>query len=185
MQLTPEITFRGLEPTPALESKVRERAARLDHFHTRIMHCGVMIESQHRHHHKGKLYHVRIDVTVPGGELAVSQDPKQNHAHEDAYVAIRDAFEAMERQLERFVRRQRREVKTHESPTQAGHVGELDLDHGRIETDEGRSIYFHRNSVLDDAFARLEVGSPVRFVESMGDEGPQASAVIVPDKQSG
>jgi cold shock CspA family protein/ribosome-associated translation inhibitor RaiA len=142
------------------------------------MGCRVMIESHHRHHHKGKLYHVRIDLTVPGSELVVSRDPDENHAHEDAYVAIRDAFDAMERQLESFFRRQRGDVKNHESVTQAGLIGELELDHGRIETTDGRSIYFHRNSVADNAFERLDVGSPVQYVETAGDEGPQASVVI-------
>jgi ribosome-associated translation inhibitor RaiA len=178
MQLNPEISFRSIDPTPAIETKVRERAARLDHVHSRILYCGVMIESQHRHHHKGRLYHVRIDVRVPGDQLAVSRDPEQDHAHEDAYVAIRDAFDAMERRLESYAHRRRGAVKAHESSTRAGRIEELVFDHGRIETDEGRSIYFHRNSVLDDAFERLEAGSPVRYVESSGDEGPQASVVI-------
>ena len=178
MQLTPEITFRGLESTPALETKVRERVDRLDRLHARIMGCRVAIESHHRHQHKGKLYHVRIDLTVPGDELVVSRAPEANHAHEDAYVAIRDAFDAMERQLESFAGRRRGEVKTHEEPTQAGQVGELELDHGRIETPDGRSIYFHRNSVLGNAFEGLELGAPVRYVETAGDEGPQASLVM-------
>ena len=178
MQLAPEITFRGLEATPTLEAKVRERVGRLERYHTRIMGCRVMIESHHRHQHKGKLYHVRIDLTVPGSELVVSRDPEENHAHEDAYVAIRDAFNAMERQLESFARRQRGDVKTHEVPSEAGVVGELEFDHGRIETSDGRSIYFHRNSVQNGGFDVLDVGSRVRYVEAAGDEGPQASLVI-------
>jgi ribosomal subunit interface protein len=178
MQLNPEITFRGLEATPAIESKVRARVERFDRYYSRIMGCRVMIESRHRHHHKGKLYHVRIDLTVPGEELVVSREPDDNHAHEDAYVAIRDAFEAMERQLESFAARQRRDVKVHEAPTQLGRVGELDWDHGRIETADGRSTYFHRNSVSSGDFDGLTVGTLVRYVETMGDEGPQASLVI-------
>jgi cold shock CspA family protein len=40
-------------------------------------------------------------------------------------------------------------------------------------------VYFHRNSVVDDAFDRLKVGSEVRLViaESEGVEGAQASTV--------
>jgi cold shock CspA family protein len=83
----------------------------------------------------------------------------------------------MERQLESFGRRRRREIKTHETPAQLGRVGELDWDHGRIETPEGRSIYFHRNSVLNDGFDVFQVGIAVRYVEAEGDEGPQASLV--------
>lgn len=177
MQLTPEITFRDLDPTPALTTRIEERVARLDRYHPSIMGCRVMLECHHRHQHKGKLYQVRVDVTVPGAELAVSRNPEGDHAHEDAYVAIRDAFDAMERQLESHQARRRGEVKTHESPAANGWVGELDTDHGRIETLDGRSIYFHRNSVANGGFEALSVGTPVRFVESEGDEGPQASAV--------
>jgi ribosome-associated translation inhibitor RaiA len=36
---------------------------------------------------------------VPGKELVVSRDPGDVHAHKDVYVAIRDAFDAAERQL--------------------------------------------------------------------------------------
>jgi cold shock CspA family protein len=84
----------------------------------------------------------------------------------------------MERQLESVARRQRREIKTHETQAQVRRVGELDWDHGRIETSEGRSIYFHRNSVLNDRFDGLRLGLAVRYVEAEGDEGPQASLVI-------
>jgi cold shock CspA family protein len=48
---------------------------------------------------------------------------------------------------------------------------------GFIETADGREVFFHRNSVLDEAFDRLTVGSEVRFVEEMGEKGPQASTV--------
>jgi ribosomal subunit interface protein len=178
MLLSPVITYRGLESTPAIEGKVRERVERFDRYYQRLLGCRVMIESRHRHHHKGKLYHVRIELTVPGDQLVVSREPNDNHAHEDAYVAIRDAFDAMERRLESFARRQRREIKTHENPAQVGRVGELDWDHGRIETAEGRSVYFHRNSVLNDGFDGLRLGIAVRYVEAEGDEGPQASLVI-------
>ena len=139
MQLTPEIGFRGLESTPAIETKVRMRVARLDRFYPRIMGCRVMIESHHRHHHKGKLYHVRIDLTVPGEKLVVSRDPEEHQAHEDAYVAIRDAFDAMERRLEDFARRERGDVKRHEVPDQ-GKGRELNAEYGRIGTPRGRSI---------------------------------------------
>ena len=43
-------------------------------------------------------------------------------------------------------------------------------------------IYFHRNSALDNAFDKLEVGSEVRFVEEMGERGPQASTVTLVGK---
>jgi ribosome-associated translation inhibitor RaiA len=75
-----------------------------------------MVEVPHRHHRKGHLYHIRIDLTVPGAELVVKRDPPQHQAHEDIYVAIRDAFDSAERQLKEYAERQRGEVKTHEEP---------------------------------------------------------------------
>lgn len=181
MQVALQVTFRGLPHSDAIEARVREKAEWLENFYDRIMSCRVVVEAPHRHHHKGKLYTVRVDVTVPGTELVVNRAPGDNHAHEDVYVSIRDAFDAMRRQLEAHARRQHgRELAHAEHPGHpAGVVGELypEQDHGRIETDDGRSIYFHRNSVLGDGFDSLKVGSRVAFEEEAGQEGPQATTV--------
>lgn len=181
MQVPLQISFRGLPHSDAIEARVREKAEWLENFHDRIMSCRVVVEAPHRHQHKGKLYNVRVDVTVPGTELVANRAPGEHQAHQDVYVAIRDAFEAMRRQLEEHSRRHQGKGIAH--ATHPGHpqgtVGELypDEGYGRIETEDGRSIYFHRNSVLGDAFDTLKVGSQVAFVEEPGQEGPQASTV--------
>lgn len=118
MKLPLQITFRDLPPSDALEAAIREKAQKLEQFHDRIMGCRVMIEAPHQHRSKGKLYHVRIDITVPGDELVVNRAPAKHHSHSDAYVAIRDAFEAARRQLENYAARRRGEVKTHEPTLQ-------------------------------------------------------------------
>lgn len=178
MQLPLQITFRNMDPSDAVEAKIRERAAKLDHFAQYIMSCRVAIEAPHRHHHTGGLYHVRIDITLPGEEIVVSREPDLHHAHEDVYVALRDAFDAARRKLEDHVRRQRGKVKSHEVPDH-GRIHELfpEMDYGTIQTPDGREIYFHRNSVLDTEFEKLEVGTEVRFAEEQGERGPQASSV--------
>ena len=89
MKLPLEIVFRNLEPSEAIEARVRERAEKLEKFYHDIMSCRVVVEAHHKHHHKGNLYHVRIDLTVPDAELIASREPHQHHAHEDVYVAIR------------------------------------------------------------------------------------------------
>ena len=66
MQIPLQISFHGMEPSPAIEARIREKAAKLERFHDRIVGCKVVIEAPHRHHHKGKLYNVRIDISVPG-----------------------------------------------------------------------------------------------------------------------
>jgi ribosomal subunit interface protein len=181
MQGPLEINFRGMDRSDAVEARVREKAAWLESFHDRIMSCRVTVEAPHRHQHKGRIYTVGVDVTVPGAELVVNRDPGADHAHEDVYVAIRDAFDAAKRRLEAHNRKhQGKELAHAEHPGHPeGTVAEVfpDDGYGRIDTDDGRSIYFHRNSVLGDAFGTLKVGARVGYVEEAGDQGPQASTV--------
>jgi ribosomal subunit interface protein len=180
MQIPVQISFRNMDPSPAIEAKIRERAGKLDRYYDRITGCKVVVEAPHRRHHQGKLFHVRIDITVPGGEILATREPARHHAHEDVYVAIRDAFHAVQRQLEDFGRLQRHEVKAH-ADQPLGRVSRLfpTEGYGFIETAVGREIYFHKNSVLNEVFDQLEIGSRVQFVEVPGDKGPQASTVRV------
>ncbi len=180
MQLPLQITFRHMETSEALENNIREHAADLDQFFGNIMSCRVVVESSHKHHHQGRLYQVHIDITVPGKELVVSRESDQHHAHEDVFVAIRDAFYAMRRQLEDHARKLRGKVKTHQAPAH-GKVSELVAaeNYGRILTADGRDIYFHRNSLLNSNFENLKIGMEVRFDEEPGDLGPQASSVNI------
>ncbi|HEY7867240.1 MAG TPA: ribosome-associated translation inhibitor RaiA [Psychromonas sp.] len=178
MKLPLQITFRDMPHSDAVEAHIREKVAKLEEFYEDIISCHVVIEQPHAHHQQGKLFHVSIDLTLPDGELLANRSAPEHHAHEDAYVAIRDAFKSLRRQLQDFVRKQRGKVKTHEAP-EHGKISVIssDKDFGRIITADGRDIYFHRNSLVDGAFDALEIGSEVRFVEEAGDEGPQASSV--------
>ncbi len=178
MQLPLQISFHHIPASAAVEDKIRERVAKLDKLYERIMSCRVVVDSPHRHQHKGKLYQVRIDLTVPNGELVVNRCASQHQAHEDIYVAIRDAFDRAERQLQAYARHRRNEVKTHEIPPH-GWIAELypEDGYGFITTPDGREIYFHQNSLLNGDFSQLEVGLDVRFAETVGEQGPQASTV--------
>jgi ribosomal subunit interface protein len=174
------VTFRGMDPSEAVEALVRERAVRLERFRDQIVSCRVVVESPHRHHQHGRLFHIRIDVTTPGGELVVNRDHGDDHSHEDAYVAVRDAFEALERRLKDYTDKRRGYVKSREDIQTVARVARLNAEegYGFLGTPDGREIYFHENAVKGGSFAALAVGSPVQFVESEGTEGPQASLVI-------
>ncbi len=172
-----------MDSSEAVEARVRSEAEKLDTLYDQIMRCSVVVEAHHKHRHKGNTYHVRVDLTVPGSELVANREPAEHQAHEDVYVAIRDAFNAARRQLKTFASRRRRDVKTHEVPPH-GRISELftDKGYGKIVSSDGREIYFHKNSVLNADFNKLEVGAEVRFVEEAGDHGPQASTVKVVGK---
>jgi ribosomal subunit interface protein len=103
----PQITFRNLDPSDSIASIIQGKSEKLGQFCERIMSCHVMIEAPHRHHHKGRLYHVRIDLTVPGEAIVVNHEGAPDPAHEDVYVAISDAFDAAKRQLKAYVQRRR------------------------------------------------------------------------------
>jgi len=173
-----EIEFRDIDRSEFVEQAVRDRCSKLERFAPHVMRCKVTIAAPHRQHAQGNLYHVSIDLHVPGTEIVINRDPGKNHAHEDAYVAIRDAFSAAARKLQDYVRVRRGEVKTHDVPPH-GKVSELhpEENYGRIMAADGRSIYFHRNSLLDGELEQLTIGTEVRFDETLGDNGPQATSV--------
>lgn len=180
MQLPLQISLRHMEPSPALEARIRELAGRLDKFSPNIMRCHVVVEAPPKHSHQGGLFEVRIEITVPEREIVVRHSHPAHPSHENAYVALRDAFRAARRQLEDYERERQAPTKTHLAPPQ-GWITELhpQENFGRIETDDGRLIYFHRNSVKDASFEQLTIGAAVRFHEESGDQGPQASTVHV------
>jgi len=183
MQKPLEITFRHMDPSPALEHEIRERARRLEHYCPDLIGCKVVVEAPHRHHQQGNLFHFRIDTTVPGKEIVVQRSPDDQHDHEDPYVALRDAFDAMRRQLEDYSRKRRGNVKTHDEAPH-GRVSVLvpGEDYGRLHTHDGRDIYFHRNSLVNGDFDDLEIGTELRYVEESGEQGPQATSVHVVGK---
>lgn len=178
MEKPAQITFRDFPPSEAVEARVNERIEKLETMFDRIIGCHVVLEAGHRRHHKGKLYHVAIDLSVPGGALVINRESHDKHAHEDIYVAIRDAFDALERQLQNHARKARGEIKAHEVPTH-GTIARLFPDYGFIVSAEGEEIYFHRNAVVEGSFEQLEAGTEVRFEAVLGesDKGMQATTV--------
>ena len=109
-----EVDFHNLERSEFIESAVRERCKKLERFAPHVTRCRVKIAAPHRHHTKGNVYHVSVDLHVPGAEIVVNRDPDKDHAHEDVYVAVRDAINAAARQLQGYVRVRRGDVRKHD-----------------------------------------------------------------------
>ena len=95
-----QITFRHIEPSPAVEARVRSLADHLHVFSDRIQSCRVVVDTPHRHHHQGKVFNVTVQVGLPGEDVVVDMERPQRDGHEDVYVVIRDAFDAAKRQLQ-------------------------------------------------------------------------------------
>ncbi len=178
MRLPLQIAFHNLPRSDEIEAKIRAEAERLDEFYDRVMSCRVVVDVPHRHHREGNLYQIRIDLKVPGEEIAIKREPAEHTDSRDIDLAIRDAFDAARRKLEDLARLRRADVKAHEPLSHARVVRLVpEAGYGFLETPDGREIYFHSHSVLDGGFPALEVGTEVRFVEEAGEKGPQASTV--------
>jgi len=131
-----QITFRNLDRSDRIEEEIREEATKLEKFYGRIMSCRVVVEAPERHHQRGSMHYIRIDLGVPGAELVIKEEPSLYSSisqaggdevtkelqvpvpHKDLDLAIRDAFRAARRKLQDYAQRQRGEVKVHEVLTE-------------------------------------------------------------------
>jgi cold shock CspA family protein/ribosome-associated translation inhibitor RaiA len=203
MSFPVQITFRNLETTETIEGWIRAEAAKLETFYRRIVCCRVVVELPHEHHRRGNLYNVRIYLSVPGRELVIKRDPSLSKRarelglatlrkklevrapHANLRQVIDDAFKAAGRRLQDYARRHRGDTKRHENLP----VGCVSLilpgeNYGFLQATDGRQIYFHRQSVLNQGFERIREGTRVSYVEEPGDKGPQASTVrIIRDRR--
>ncbi len=116
MTINPQITYRDIEPSPAIDQAIRRRADDLTKFSDDIVFCRVVVERPHRRGHQGHLYRCRVNLSVRGDELVAGRNPGEHAAHEDVYVAIRDAFRAARRELQDYADRRHRHVKQHSEP---------------------------------------------------------------------
>jgi cold shock CspA family protein/ribosome-associated translation inhibitor RaiA len=181
MQVPLEIAFHNVDKSAWVESQIRERVAKLDKIYKRLTACRVRVEASDREGHPDKLVTVRIEMSVPGKTLVVTNAPhrpQQRYRDPNNGIAIRDAFAAAERQLKAFKQQIGGEVKAHEEGFR-GQITEIfpDADHGFILNNQGSSLYFHRNSMLSDDFDALKPGDPVHYIETVGDTGPIATKV--------
>lgn len=173
LMISVQVTIRDIPNSISLETHIREKAQKLAQFYHRIINCRVVVDITQKHQHQGKLFNVRIDVSVPSKELVVNR--QQN---EDVYIALRDALRAMQRKLETFAHRQRGDVKKHDEPSR-GQVTRLfpEEGYGFIIGIDGDEFYFNAANVAFPHFERLIVGDNVRFLSHAASEGLQAQKV--------
>ena len=178
MQTQPQVSFDDIPIDEAVRDAVLRHIDELESTSDRITGCHVVVAQPHRHHRAGRLYSVRIDLIVPGAEIVVNRNHPLDHAHEDVFVALRDSFNAVRRQLEDHVRHLRGAEKPH-TPRAMGRVTQIFplQGYGFLETPDGREIYFHQHALSENDFRMVDVGSTVRFSVEAGDEGPQAAHV--------
>lgn len=168
-----DITLRDIPHSPAIDSKIRKNAEKLNHLnqgHT-LEFCKVVVALAQNNQNQGKLYSAHIEVKVPGKLLVVS-----HKEDEDLYVVLRDAFAAMKKKIDSYRTRQRGHVKLH-TDVLYGKLSRLFGDYGFLEALDGREYYFDATRVLNDYFEQLEEGMLVSFIEGPVGETLQATHI--------
>jgi cold shock CspA family protein len=184
METPVQIDFQGMKADRTIRSAIAAHIAALEDRFGRITAGRVVVRGPTHHHQGGSAYEIHIRLSLPNGrEVNIARTPTNDERYADPAYAINDAFKRARRRLQDHVRKLQGQVKVHEQEP-SGTIVEIDAAEGFgfLRTADDREIYFHRNSVLNDAFTRLQIGSRVTFAEEMGEKGPQASTVRLAGK---
>ncbi|MBL4748302.1 MAG: ribosome-associated translation inhibitor RaiA [Magnetovibrio sp.] len=107
MQVPVKLSFHGCDHSDALESEIQGRLAKIENHYGRLTSCRIVVELPHKSHAQGKLFHVNIDMSIPGAGHVLYNEKGQDPAHEDVHIAVRDAFNAIESQVKKVVGKRR------------------------------------------------------------------------------
>ncbi len=183
MQTLPQISFHNETHSDAVESTIRAKIEDLEQVHSGIIGCRVVVSAPHRDKWKGKIYEVHVEVSIPGPDIAITREAGTNHAHEDLYVAIRDAFDTARRALQDQVRKMSDHRTKRHPVTVYGQVVRMFLEegYGFVETEDGHEVYFDRDSLTKSSWPQIQVGNQVRFKERDGEKGPYGTQITLLD----
>lgn len=187
MQVPMEVSFRNVSKTPEIEQLIAKKVAHLERICDNLISCRLAVEKPQKHQRHGNPYRVRIELRVPPKhEIVVENKPRKNPMHEGLHAVITDTFDTAENRLRKVMDKMEGRVKRHPDQEPMAIVEKVfkDEGYGFIWGLDGTEYYFHRNSVLNNDFDRIEKGTGVNFVPESGEKGPQASSVEIIDKPS-
>jgi Sigma 54 modulation protein / S30EA ribosomal protein len=125
MSFPVQITYRGLDSSEPLNRLINDEAAKLEKFFVGIVSCRVLVERRYGHHLSGSPYHVRVNLVVPGADLAIVTEPSLrtpldeetprvhksdeiDAIYKDPALTIRDTFRRAKRRLREYAQRRTR-----------------------------------------------------------------------------
>lgn len=181
MQTDPIISYRNLDSSPAVQALIKKRISAVERINDRITGCEVILQAPQKRKLHGRIFKVRLNLHLPGPDLTISRTVAQGSAQDDLMLAVNRAFSAAEKQLKHQKKMmQAVEVKQH-PPILHGEISVLEpeLGWGYIEADDGREVYFQRDSLTTDVWDQLAKGTRLRFREFQGEKGAFAAAVTM------
>lgn len=177
-----EISYREVNKTDELDNLIREKIDKLEKICDYMTSGRVAVEKPQQNLKAGNPYRVRLEFRIPPQhQIIVKREPGEGEKNDPLEAVIRDAFEAARKQIKELVEKSRKDVKKHPEQEVAAIVNRVfpDEGYGFIRAMDGREIYFHKNSVLNDEFTKIKEGTGVRYFEVQGEKGPQASTVQI------
>jgi ribosomal subunit interface protein len=166
-----QITIRDIPQSDTVQEKIQTKAEKLcERYCAQITNFKVVAEYEKKHQNHGKLYKVTVDVNIPSHTLVATK------SHGTLYIAIREAFRSIKRQLDDQMQIRHGETKVH-AELQNGRIARVFDDFGFIEDKAGNEFYFHADNVVHPKFARLDIDAPVHFIAHFSKRGAQAHRV--------
>lgn len=176
METEPIISWHHMDPSPAVEAVIHKRIDALERIHDRIVGCRVVVEAADKRKITGREFEVHVHVSLPGKDIDVKRSYGQEEAEDDLLHAVNTCFTAAEKQLRKVTeRRQPQNVKAHPAISHGSvETLEPELGWGTLKGEDGRSVYFQRESLPDHVWPQVRKGSRFRYRALDGDKGPYA-----------
>ena len=183
MQIEPIISYQNLDHSPVVEDLVRERIMALEKRYDRIIGCEVTLYASQKRKRHGRVLGVTLNLRLPGPDLSISREVAQGSAQEDLMLAVNRVFSAVDKTIKKRKKMMGGIEVKHHPAVLHGEIVELEseLGHGWVRGDDGRLVYFQRDSLTSNNWDRLKTGTRLRFREMQGDKGPYATAVTLAD----
>ena len=179
MQIEPIISYRNIDPSPAVTEVILRRIAVLERLHNRITGCEVTLDAPQKRKSHGRVFRAHLSLHVPGPDFSITREVARGSARDDLLLAVNRAFSGAEKHLKRQKKKMGAVETKHHPPILHGHINliEPELGYGYISADDGREVYFQRDSFASNVWEQLEIGTRLRFREQTGEKGPFAIAV--------
>lgn len=172
MQQNLQITFKDIPHSPAIEARIRKRIAKLDRKGSHLISCHVVVHIVQNHPRQAKEYVVEVIANVPGRQFIANKNRDVN-----LWKALRLAVTDVQMQLKKHQEQLHKKIKAHPEILH-GEIVRLFDDFGFILAADGvTEYYFNSSHLVWPRFNKLTIGSPVHFIEFVGDDGPQARRV--------
>lgn len=183
MERDPIITYRNIEPSPAVTTLVHRRIGVLERLFGRIVGCEVTIEAPQKRKVTGRVYTVRLHLHLPGEDLHIDRSVSQGSARDDILLALNRAFSAAEKALKKHKKTAAGIEVKHHPDVLHGTITEIEpeLGYGYLRADDGKEVYFQRDQLLSCPWEDLAKGARLKFREMQGEKGPYATAISPAD----